>query len=110
MSTSQSSGSAPRTSELSEFSFYSVVDSQAGLAQNKSPKPVPRWRLAREGPFLSEIPTSSVTRFGQGCAFRSTTYRSSDHAQPSGKYGLPLHHPLVYGMDQRSGVGSFTGY
>ena len=45
------------------------------------------------GPVLVGIPPSSVTGFGHGCAFRSTTYRASDYAQPSGKYGLPLHHP-----------------
>ena len=34
-----------------------------------------------------------MTGFGTGCSFRSMTYRSSDYDQPSGKYGLPLHHP-----------------
>ena len=49
--------------------------------------------LFRVGPFLSEIPPSGVAGFGHGCAFRNTTYWPSDYAQPSGKYGLPLHHP-----------------
>ena len=40
-----------------------------------------------------EISSSGVAGFGHGCAFRSTTYRPSDYAQPSGKYGLPLHNP-----------------
>ena len=35
----------------------------------------------------------AIMILGDGCAFRSTTYRSADYAQPSGKYGLPLHHP-----------------
>ena len=56
-------------------------------------RPVPRWRLSREGPFLSEISSSNVAGFGHGCAFRSTTYRPSDYAQPSRKYGMPLYHP-----------------
>ena len=34
----------------------------------------PRWRLAREGPFLPEIPPSGVAGFGHACAFRCTTY------------------------------------
>ena len=35
-----------------------------------------------------------MTVLGTGCSFRRTTYRSSDYEQPSGKYGLPLHHPM----------------
>ena len=77
----------------SELPSSGTMDGPASHIQISSPSPVPRWRLAREGPFLSEISLSDVTGFGHGCAFRSTTYRSSDYAQPSGKYGLPLHHP-----------------
>ena len=51
---------AQRTSESSDFSFYSAVDSSAGLAQTSSPKHVPHWRLAQEGPFLSKIPPSAM--------------------------------------------------
>ena len=28
-----------------------------------------------------------------GCAFRNTSYRSSDYDAPSGEFGLPVHHP-----------------
>ena len=66
---------------------------RSGKSQIGSPNPVPRWRLAWEGPFLSDILPSDVAGFGHGCVFRSTTHRSSDYAQPCGKYGLPLHHP-----------------
>ena len=65
-------GSAQRTCESSDLSFYSAVDSSAGLTQTGSPKPVPRWRLAREGPLLSEILPSGIAGFGHGCAFRSS--------------------------------------
>ena len=54
---------------------------------------VPRWRLAREGPFLSERSSSSLRCFGDGCAFRNTTYRPSDYAMPTGEFGVPMHHP-----------------
>ena len=54
--------------------------------------PVPRWRLAREGPFLTERSLESIRSMGAGCAFRHTTYRASDYAAPVGDYGLPLHH------------------
>ena len=86
-------GSMARASVSSDFSFYSAVDSPTGLLQAGSGIPVPQWSLAREGPFLSELPRSDVGAFGWGCAFRNTTHKSSDFAQPSGKYGLPLHHP-----------------
>ena len=55
--------------------------------------PVPRWRLAREGPFLEERSTESIRSLGPGCAFRNTTYCLSDYAEPAGDYGLLLNHP-----------------
>ena len=54
---------------------------------------VPRWRLAREGPFLEERSAESIHSLGPGCAFRNTTYRVSDYAEPAGEYGLLLNHP-----------------
>ena len=54
---------------------------------------VPRWRLAREGPFLEERSAESIRSLGPGCAFRNTTYRVSDYAEPAGEYGLLLNHP-----------------
>ena len=77
----------------SNLSYDRAIDSSAGPTQIGSPRPVPHWRLARAGPLLSEISSLNVTGFGHGCTFRSTTYRPSDYAQPSGKYRLPLHHP-----------------
>ena len=52
--------------------------------------PVPRWWLAREGPFLVERSPESIPSLGAACAFRNTTYHASDYASD---YGLPLHHP-----------------
>ena len=54
---------------------------------------VPRWRLAREGPFLEERSAESIRSLGPGCAFRNTTYRVSDYAEPAGEFGLLLNHP-----------------
>ena len=54
---------------------------------------VPRWRLARGGPFLEERSAESIRSLGPGCAFRNTTYRVSDCAEPAGDYGLLLNHP-----------------
>ena len=50
-------------------------------------------RLAREGPFLAERSPESICSLGAGCAFRNTSYRSSDYDAPSGEFGLPVHHP-----------------
>ena len=55
--------------------------------------PVPRWRLAREGPFLEERSPESIRSLGPGCTFRNTMYRASDYAAPVVDYGFPLHHP-----------------
>ena len=38
---------------------------------------IPRWRLAREGPFLEERSAESIRSLGPGCAFRNTSYRVS---------------------------------
>ena len=54
---------------------------------------VPRWRLAREGPFLAEWSPKTISSLGVGCAVRNTTYRASDYASPSGEFGIPMHHP-----------------
>ena len=64
-----------------------------GHRDRRSPSRVPRWRLAREGPFLSERSSSALGSFGAGCAFRNTTYRASDYLSPSGEFGIPLNHP-----------------
>ena len=54
---------------------------------------VPRWRLAREGPFLEERSAESICSLDPGCAFRNKTYRASDYAEPAGEFGLLLNHP-----------------
>ena len=54
---------------------------------------MPRWRLAREGPFPNERSQASLRVLGKGCAFRHTTYKWEDHARPEGGLGVPLNHP-----------------
>ena len=70
-----------------------LPDCMFSSAVRRSPGPVPRWRLAREGPFLSECSSSSLRCCGDGCAFRNTTYCPSDYATPTGEFGVPLNHP-----------------
>ena len=60
---------------------------------NKDRGKVPRWRLAREGPFTNERSQASLRVLGKGCAFRHTTYSLEDHAPPEGGLGVPLNHP-----------------
>ena len=60
---------------------------------NQDRKRIPRWRLAREGPFLNERSSASLRVLGTGCAFRHTTYSVEDHAPPPGGLGVPLNHP-----------------
>ena len=59
---------------------------------NKDRGKVPRWRLAREGPFTNERSQASLRVLGKGCAFRHTT-SVEDHAPPEGRHGVPLNHP-----------------
>ena len=74
--------------------------------------PVPRWWLARAGPFLEERSPESIRSLGPGCAFRNTTYRVSDYAEPAGDYGLPLNHPRFVewiGVPQSAGLIELSG-
>ena len=70
-----------------------LPDYLTSCAVQRPPGPVPRWRLAWEGLFLSERSSSSLHCFGDGCAFRYTTYRPTDYATPNGEFGVPMHHP-----------------
>ena len=69
---------------------------------------VPRWWLAREGPFLEKRLAESIRSLGPGCAFRNTTYRVSDYAEPAGEYGLLLNHPRI-GVPQSAGLLELSG-
>ena len=64
-----------------------------GRGGRRPPGVVPRWRLAREGPFPMERSSKSIRCLGAGCPFRKTTYCASDYASPSGEFGIPLHYP-----------------
>ena len=64
----------------------------SGHGDRHSPSRIPRWRLAREGPFLAERSPAALSSFGAGCAFRNTSYRASDYASPSGEFAIPLNH------------------
>ena len=81
---------------FSEPAVDAVTDLPKRLTARGGRRPpgfVPRWRLAREGPFLTERSSSSIRCLGAGCPFRKTTYRASDYASPSGEFGIPMHHP-----------------
>ena len=75
-----------------EIVFY-LPDYITSCAVRRPLGPVPRWRLSREGPFLSERSSSSLHCFGDGCAFRNAMYRPSDYATPTGEFGVPMQHP-----------------
>ena len=73
--------------------LWGPVAPQLPVVDDRRATPVPRWRLAREGPFLEERSPEYIRSFGAGCAFRNTTYRDLDYDAPSGDYRLPMHHP-----------------
>ena len=81
----------------------------AGNGNSRSPSKVPRWRLAREGPFLAERSSSVIRSFGAGCAFRQTTYLASDYASPSGAFGVPLNHPRFLARRSHEESDSISG-
>ena len=94
--------SSPRTKSGSSastagFLFKDILCAEALIRQQvgsvKSTKRVPRWRLAREGPFPNERSQASLRVLGKGCLFRRTSYEWNDHAPPKGGLGVPLNHP-----------------
>ena len=84
-----------------DFLFRDIVCEDALITKRSLSKPtgnrdrgkVPRWWLAREGPFPNERSQASLRVLGKGCAFRHTTYSAEDHASPEGGLGVPLNHP-----------------
>ena len=84
-----------------DFLFRDILCEEALIAKRSLSKPtgnrdcgkVPRWRLAREGPFPNERSQASLRVLGKGCAFRHMTYSAEDHASPEGGLGVPLNHP-----------------
>ena len=94
--------SSPRTksgssASTAEFLFKDILCAEALIRQRvgsvKSTNRVPRWRLAREGPFPNERSQASLRVLGKGCLFRHTSYEWNDHAPPKGGLGVPLNHP-----------------
>ena len=66
-----------------------LMETNGNLDRNSTP----RWRLAREGPFMNERSKASLWVLGKGCAFRHTTYSVDDPAPPQGGLGVSLNHP-----------------
>ena len=85
---------------VEDFLFRDILCEQAQIDKrsvsiptgNRDRGMVPRWRLAREGPFSNERSQASLRVLGKGCAFRHTTYKVEDHARPEGGLGVPLNH------------------
>ena len=86
---------------VGDFLFRDILCEEAQIdkrsvsitTSNRDSNTVPRWRLAREGPFPNERSQASLRVLGKGCAFRHTTYKWEDHARPEGGLGVPLNHP-----------------
>ena len=92
------------TPTSSDVASSGVPDCPASQDLSRSPGPVPSWRLAREGPFLSERSPSAPNCFGDDCSFRHTTYRSSDYTRLSGKVWCSVASSPVFRVDWRAGV------
>ena len=98
--------SSPRTNggnsaSGADFRFKDILCAEALIrkrpgsekSNNSVNYPVPRWRLAREGPFQNERSQASLKVLGKGCLFRHTTYEWEDHTRPTSGLGVPLNHP-----------------
>ena len=71
---------------LQDLLWAPVAPRSPDIADRRAPcsaDQVPRWRLAREGPFLAERSPDTIRSFGARCAFRNTNYRASDYASSS---------------------------
>ena len=96
-------------SVMPELVWVPALPQPKGRAADRE-VPVPRWRLAREGPFLEERSTESIRSLGPGCAFRNTTYRVSDYAEPTGDYGLLLSHSRFVECSSSVGDSGSTNF
>ena len=94
--------SSPRTkggssASITDFLFKDILSEEALIRKRAgsviSKNRVPRWCLAREGPFPNERSQASLRVLGKGCLFRHTSYEWEDHALPKGGLGVPLNHP-----------------
>ena len=98
-------------SVMPELVWVPALPQPKGRASGRE-VPVPRWRLAREGPFLEERSTESIRSLGPDCAFRNTTYSVSDYAEPTGDYRLLPNHPRFVewiGVPQSAGLLELSG-
>ena len=80
---------------LADLLWAPVAPRTPGISERGDPcssDKVPRWRLARKGPFLAEWSTAALSSFGSGWAFRNTSYWDSDYASLLGEFGIPLNH------------------
>ena len=66
---------------MPELVWMPAIPQPTGRAADRDVA-VPRWQLAREGPFLEERSAESIRSLGPGCAFRNTTYHVSDYTEP----------------------------
>ena len=90
-----------KPAQAEDFLFRDILCEEALIEKrslsmptgNRDRSTVPRWRLAREGPFPNERSQASLRVLGKGCAFRHTTYNAEDHVNPEGGLGVPLNHP-----------------
>ena len=99
---------------VGDFLFSDILCEEARIYKrsasittgNRNSNTVPRWRLAREGPFPKERSQASLRVLGKGCAFRHTTYKWEDHARPEGGLGVPLNHRAFWnGWELRTRLG-----
>ena len=79
---------------VEDFLFRDILCEEAQIEKrsvsiptgNRDRGTVPRWRLAREGPFPNEVLRPLFASWGKDA-------RSEDHARPEGGLGVPLNHP-----------------
>ena len=97
---------------LADLLWALVAPRPPGISERGDPcssDKVPRWRLAREGPFLAERSTAALSSFGAGYAFWYASYRASDYASLTGEFGIPFESTALPGVDWRPEVGQSAG-
>ena len=76
---------------------------------NRDSGGVPRWRLAREGPFTNERSQASLQVLGRGCAFRHTTYSVEDARYSGGRAWRLVKPSPLPGVAWRSRISLALG-
>ena len=103
----------PTAVSLLEDLLWAPIDTRpqgvSGHGYRRSPSRVPRWRLAREDPFLAERSPAAFSLFWRRMRFSKYLVSGFGLCFVIGRIRYSLEPSALLGVDRRSGVGHSAG-